>query len=212
MTTDLSPSGIQRLLEICEAATTGPWRVDKYECYIWGPNGEMVADSGGARKLPDDAVVRIRGVGGKLPISQNMAFIAAASTALPDALVAVERVTADCCALQSQLDAANEGAWEYERQLNAALKSLQEIADMRVGDQPAALAHYSEADWVRRHAVMMQHIAYTAVKAIVADEGAKPKPIETAYDIISSGLSDGTCAANIIDRLIEAGHLRKGTL
>lgn len=121
-----------------------------------------------------------------------------------------KRQPADTNSLQAQLDAANEGAWAYEDKMNAALKSLQEIADMRVGDQPAAMSHYSEENWVRRHVGIMRHLAGTAVKTIVADEAAKPKPVETVYEIISGGLSDGTCAANIIDRLIDAGHLRAG--
>lgn len=93
------------------------------------------------------------------------------------------RSSADVAALQAQLDAANEGAWEYERQLHVALKSLQEIADMHVGDQPAA-RNMPELDWVERHVGIMRHIASTAVKTIVADEAAKPKPVDLTPDLI----------------------------
>lgn len=92
----------------------------------------------------------------------------------------------DIAALQAQLDATNEGAWEYERQLNAALKSLQEIADMHVGDQPAAMTGYSEVDWVKRHVGIMRHIASTAVKTIVADEAAKPKPVDLTAELVAA--------------------------
>lgn len=181
MTTDLSPLGIRRLLDICERATEAPWYISTLTENRMNPNSpvfECVSNQHGqvlfrAHRVAEQA-------------EHDVVCIAAARTALPDALMAVQRLTADCCSLQSQLDAANEGAWEYERRLNAALKCLQEIADMHVGDQPAALAHYSEADWVRRHAVMMQHIAYTAVKAIVADEAAKPKPVDSTAELVAA--------------------------
>lgn len=92
----------------------------------------------------------------------------------------------DAAALQAQLDAANEGAWRYEDQLNAALKSLQEIADMHVGDQPPAMTGYSEVDWVKRHVGIMRHIASTAVKTIVADEAAKPKPVDLTAELLAA--------------------------
>ncbi len=57
---------------------------------MWGPREEMVADHGA--DAVDGAVVRIRGVGGRLPIAANMAFIAAAN---PTAILALLNEIAD---------------------------------------------------------------------------------------------------------------------
>lgn len=78
---------LAELRRMAVAATAGPWRVDNHSSYIWGPEEEMVADSGGPDELPDGAMVRIRGVGGQLPIDDNMAYIAAANPATMLALL-----------------------------------------------------------------------------------------------------------------------------
>jgi hypothetical protein len=76
-----TPDEIARLRKIAEAATPGEWHPDKYGGYVWGPEGEMIADQGDHAALRPGAIVRMRGVGGGLPIAQNRAHICAFSPA-----------------------------------------------------------------------------------------------------------------------------------
>lgn len=96
-----TPEGRAEVRELCEAATPGPWQSDpnNYGTYVWGPNGEMVAD---ACHACDG--VRIRGVGGKLPMEDNKAFIIAARTLLPAALEEVERLERELADANASLE------------------------------------------------------------------------------------------------------------
>lgn len=82
-----------------EKATPGPWHVDKHSAYIWSARDEMVADSDCIGRLPERAVVRIRGVGASLPIEDNMQFIAHAREDIP-------WLVAECTRLRSELSSA----------------------------------------------------------------------------------------------------------
>lgn len=83
----------ERLSEIAaraEKATPGPWELDKhYQCFIWGPHMQMVADDG-----MDEAgtLTRMRGVGANLPLKQNGEFIAASRQDIPELLAEVKRL------------------------------------------------------------------------------------------------------------------------
>ncbi|MGI4793764.1 MAG: ead/Ea22-like family protein [Janthinobacterium lividum] len=98
------------LRKLAEAATPGPWHVDEPSCYIWGPKTEMVADNGVGDA--NGAVVRIRGVGGRLPIDANMAFIAAAN---PKAVLALlnenDGLRAEIVKLTKSMRAAAYADW-----------------------------------------------------------------------------------------------------
>ena len=64
--------------------TPPPYHIDQYAAYLWGPNEEMVGDSNldeAKIECPNESgvpMLRARGVGGKLPIRENMEFIALA--------------------------------------------------------------------------------------------------------------------------------------
>lgn len=115
MTPDVAEEEIARLKKLAEGATSPPWHVDKYDCYIWGPNAEMVADRG-CVDLPPDAVVRMRGVGGGLPIAANMALIVAARNALPQLLAAIESLSRQIAEARAERDTAASGYDELVRQ------------------------------------------------------------------------------------------------
>lgn len=82
--------------------TPTPWHTDKYSAYIWGPAQEMIADTS-MGDLPDNAIVRARGVGGKLPIKANVAFIVRACNAHGDLLAALQ------ACLKWHVDLVNSG-------------------------------------------------------------------------------------------------------
>lgn len=65
--------------------------------------------------------------------------------------------------LQAQLDAANQGFWEMERKLNAALMVLQEIADSHIPSQPIAM-DYSDLVWAQRHVGTLRGLAVRAIR------------------------------------------------
>lgn len=92
----------EQVQQLAAKATPGPWSVAglQFGCaYVLGPDGEMVADG----QAPDGAVIRMRGIGAKLPIADNAAYIAAAS---PDVLQAYEALLlsreGELAALQEQ--------------------------------------------------------------------------------------------------------------
>jgi hypothetical protein len=90
-TTDTSPPEWAALRCLAEAATPGPWLTDQHHAFVWGPASEMIADSRVdlAPKLPGQVpIIRARGVGGGLPIADNMDFVAAANPAAVLALLA----------------------------------------------------------------------------------------------------------------------------
>ena len=82
---------IEAIRERCEKATPGPWHPDKYPEYIWGPKAQMVGDFQAEDLLPG-AVMRMRGVGAKLPIKENADFIAHARTDIPKLLAEIDRL------------------------------------------------------------------------------------------------------------------------
>jgi hypothetical protein len=88
--------------ELCDAATPGPWKLDEhFQCYIWGPKMQMVADDG----LEFDqakAITRMRGVGANLPLKQNGDFIASARTSLPKAIRIIEDQQAKILELEAR--------------------------------------------------------------------------------------------------------------
>lgn len=61
-----------------QAATPGPWHWDQFHMYLWGPAGEMIADTNGL-----DGALRIRGAGAKLPMEANAAFLENARSDIP---------------------------------------------------------------------------------------------------------------------------------
>jgi len=88
---------IEGFLALAGRATPEPWHSGNDDCYIWGPNEEMVADQD---------ICRARGAGAGLPITDNMAFIAQARAAGPaissyalsleSELIALKSLLTDC--------------------------------------------------------------------------------------------------------------------
>lgn len=79
---------IEAIKKRCEKATPGPWKTDKFGCYIWGPQQEMVADT----VSEENSIFRMRGVGGKLPIQDNLNFIVNARTDIPVLIAYIEEL------------------------------------------------------------------------------------------------------------------------
>jgi hypothetical protein len=104
-----APLDIEALRAVARAATPGHWHPDKHGGYVWGPKGEMIADQSmdleAPRRASDTAhlgmtesipLVRMRGVGGNLPIDANRKHICAFSPAvalqLLDEVAALRRI------------------------------------------------------------------------------------------------------------------------
>ena len=108
MTDDLKQhltAGELETLRLAEAATAGPWELDKnYQCYIWGPQMQMVADDGGGE---DGHLIRMRGVGANLPLAQNGSFIADARTAIPALLETVAGLRAKLAEAKNDTERLN---------------------------------------------------------------------------------------------------------
>ena len=77
---------IARLREEMARATPRPCKVDDYGIYIWGANQEMVADNDDEEAY----LLRMRGVGAKLPIIDNRDLLVDAVNSLPAILDALE--------------------------------------------------------------------------------------------------------------------------
>lgn len=69
-----------------KAATPGPWRLDGMGMFVFGPDMEMIVSESAEEK------VILRGAGRGLPMEANAAFIAAARTALPEAIKEIRRL------------------------------------------------------------------------------------------------------------------------
>lgn len=107
---DLSTQeGRQRARLLANAATEGPWHGDPHDWtgYVFGPDGEMVAD---ACHACDG--VRIRGVGGRLPMKENKEFIVAARTLLPAALDEIDRLERQLANSRAELVEVRPGVWQ----------------------------------------------------------------------------------------------------
>lgn len=127
MTTDLSPSGIQRLLEICEKASSG-WRsmrdgnqyigdlivgASRVEGLLRPWNRHYVVP---AEKLED--VSRF--------VDEDADFIAAARTALPDALREIQRLTLAMATAADQSQTVAEYQDRAIRHMTARIAALEE--------------------------------------------------------------------------------------
>lgn len=119
---------VARFRELLAAATARPWKLDFMEMYLFGPQGEMVADTTTQYEVPPagggKVALRIRGHGAGLPQRQNGELVAAAVNALPELLAVVEASVAvredhfdDCacalCAALAALEAAAEPSKPY---------------------------------------------------------------------------------------------------
>ena len=79
----MTPEELKAIEERCNKATPGPWTVDEHwDTYIWGPNKEMIAQK----------IVDIRGVGERLPIKENMEFVAHSREDVPALLAYIEEL------------------------------------------------------------------------------------------------------------------------
>jgi hypothetical protein len=143
------------LKRLAEAASPGPWHTDRYHAFVWGSASEMIADSRveGAPKLVGQApVIRARGVGGGLPIADNIKFVAAANPAAVLALLAErDEARRNACAWQS---AAHTAGQYREQERSRAEKAEAERdayrSEMQAASQQAdmvlARAEHAEAE------------------------------------------------------------------
>jgi hypothetical protein len=98
----MTPEEIARQRAVIAAATEGPWEVCPWDMYIFGPKGQMVADSADVY----EETIRLRGYGARLPMEANGAFIAEARTAWPAALDEVERLKAEVADIKGEVEDA----------------------------------------------------------------------------------------------------------
>jgi hypothetical protein len=83
------PVDLEALDALRKKATQGPLRLDEYTgSYIWGPNNEMVGDV-------HDGEMRPRGLGGDLPIDDNIAYTIAAYNAVPALIQLIRQLEAE---------------------------------------------------------------------------------------------------------------------
>lgn len=88
----MSDKDLTEMKARCDAATPGPWYPDSsnYQMYVWGPQSQMILDTGGERE--EEHLIRMRGVGACLPLEKNGEFIAHARIDLPRCIAEIERL------------------------------------------------------------------------------------------------------------------------
>jgi hypothetical protein len=105
---------LQKLTEwekLCDAATPAPWKLDSMGMFVFGPNMEMVVSE-------RDESVAIRGTGAQLPMEANAAFIAAARTALPEAIKEIRQLQERQAVLENALTESVKLQSHYAKLLN----------------------------------------------------------------------------------------------
>jgi hypothetical protein len=139
----VTPERIAELWALCDAATPGPWT---FECLDAGSDEDDA--SGGCWQVPEPLVTASSE--GDYLNGRNAWFIAAARTALPEALDEIERLRADLRDavsarevehevmlvqagrlqnLRADLDAMRTELIEAKRDRNAALDTARELED-----------------------------------------------------------------------------------